>query len=116
VHGQHRALGAHFVHVDGWELPGWYEDPIMERRAARRAAGLADASHQGIVVLRGPDRRAILDGLVTDDILHLDRFHGVAACLLTPAGTVAPDDEQKPRRVFTGSFGFSRAIQAGPKE
>jgi aminomethyltransferase len=91
LHERHRALGARFVHVDGWELPGWYEDPLTEHRAARHAAGLSDASHQGLVVLRGPDRRAVLDGLVSNDVLHLDRFHGIAACLLTPAGTVVTD-------------------------
>jgi aminomethyltransferase len=91
LHERHRALGARFVHVDGWELPGWYEDTLTEHRAARHAAGLTDASHQGLVVLRGPDRRAVLDGLVTNDVLHLDRFHGIAACLLTPAGTVVTD-------------------------
>src|SRR5262249_51683275 len=53
LHERHRGLGAHFVHVAGWELPGWYDDPIMEHRAARHVAGLTDASHQGLVVLRG---------------------------------------------------------------
>jgi folate-binding protein YgfZ len=84
----HNKLGASFAAVGEWELPARYSDPLQEYRAARQSVALADLSHQGRLVFRGPDRREFLHGLLTNDIKGLPPFQGLSACLLTPKGKI----------------------------
>lgn len=46
---------------------------------------------RGVIALAGPDARALLQGLVTNDVDGLDPGHAVHAALLTPQGKILTD-------------------------
>ncbi|MGQ0645709.1 MAG: CAF17-like 4Fe-4S cluster assembly/insertion protein YgfZ [Elusimicrobiota bacterium] len=87
----HAAGGAAFGPSGEWEVPLRYEDPAAEAQAARAAAGLADLSHFGRFVFKGPDRAEFLHGLLTSDVKGLASGRGQPSCLLTPKGKVTAD-------------------------
>src|SRR5262245_66317538 len=89
--GQHLAHGASFQTVSNWRIPSRYGLAWQEHAAARSAAGLSDVSHHGRIVIRGPDRREFLDGLLSNDIQSLGPGDAVDACLLTAVGTIVAD-------------------------
>lgn len=59
--------------------------------ALRTRAGLLDRSQHGRLQLTGADRRAYLQGLLTNDIAALDAGQGCYAALLTPQGRMISD-------------------------
>jgi folate-binding protein YgfZ len=61
------------------------------RRAAREGAALFDAAAWGRVLLRGPDRRTFLHGLLTSDVKGLRPLSGQPSCLLTHKGKLVAD-------------------------
>jgi len=68
LNAKHKAHGARLVEFGGWEMPVQYEGIVAEHRLVREAAGLFDLQHMGRLRLRGPDRTAALDRLVTNDV------------------------------------------------
>ena len=60
-------------------------------RAIREGAGLVDRSNRGRIRLTGADRRAYLQGLLTNDIQALVAGAGCYACLLTAQGRMIAD-------------------------
>jgi folate-binding protein YgfZ len=60
-------------------------------RAVREAAGRVNRSLRGRIQLTGEDRRAYLQGLLTNDIAALAAGSGSYACLLTPQGRMIAD-------------------------
>jgi folate-binding protein YgfZ len=64
---------------------------IPEYDALRRGAGLIDRSDRGTVRLDGADRRSFLQGVLTNDILALERGSACYAALLTPQGRMIAD-------------------------
>jgi aminomethyltransferase len=67
----HIAHGGRLVDFAGWEMPVQYRSILEEHKAVRRAAGLFDVSHMGEVDVQGPDARAFLNHLVTNDVAKL---------------------------------------------
>jgi folate-binding protein YgfZ len=59
--------------------------------ALRRHAGLLDRTGRGRLLLRGADRRAYLQGILTNDIAALGAGDGCYAALLTPQGRMISD-------------------------
>ncbi len=45
----HRQMGAKMVPFAGWEMPVWYTSVVEEHTATRKAAGLFDVSHMGVL-------------------------------------------------------------------
>lgn len=62
-----------------------------EYDALHRAAGLLDRTTRGRLRLTGSDRRAYLQGLLTNDIAALSAGDGCYAALLTPQGRMISD-------------------------
>jgi len=60
-------------------------------RALQEGAGLVNRSDRGRLRLSGSDRRAYLQGLLTNDILALTAGSGCYACLLTAQGRMVSD-------------------------
>jgi len=87
----HQALHAQFREEDGWDVVATYTSPAAEHRAVRRAAGLCDLSHRGLLEVRGPDRATWLHNLLTNDVKSLTSGHGCYTALLTPQGKVLGD-------------------------
>lgn len=77
----HLKLGARLFIRSGWEIPDHYGDPVVEHRAIRNAAGLADLSFRGKLRLRGKDRVEFLHGMVTNDVKRLKPGSGCYATI-----------------------------------
>ena len=59
--------------------------------AARRGAAFADLSARGRIVLKGSDRAAYLQGLLTNDVAALASGEGCYSAWLTPQGRMTAD-------------------------
>jgi folate-binding protein YgfZ len=64
---------------------------IPEYEALRGSAALVDRSDRGSICLDGADRRSFLQGVLTNDVLALERGEACYAALLTPQGRMIAD-------------------------
>jgi folate-binding protein YgfZ len=64
---------------------------LDQYRALHEGAGLIDRSHRGRLLLTGADRRAYLQGLLTNDIVALAPGSGCYAAYLTAQGRMIAD-------------------------
>ena len=87
----HRKLGAKMVPFAGWEMPVWYTSVVEEHLATRQAAGLFDVSHMGVYQAEGPQARAFLDGVVTNDVAALNVGESLYTQFLDATGGVIDD-------------------------
>jgi aminomethyltransferase len=88
----HQELGARMVDFGGWDMPVQYSSQIGEHHAVRRAAGVFDVSHMGVLDLRGQRVRAFLQQLLANDVGKL-KVPGKAlySCMLNEQGGVLDD-------------------------
>ena len=68
LYERHVALGGRMVPFAGWEMPVQYEGVIPEHRAVREDCGLFDVSHMGELEVEGPQARALLQALLSNDV------------------------------------------------
>lgn len=73
------------------EIPLDYGDAVLEHRAVREAAGLADRSHRRVWRAAGPDAARFLHGLLSNDIEGLAPGQGCYATFLTDRGMILTD-------------------------
>jgi folate-binding protein YgfZ len=73
---------------------------IPEYEALRRSAATIDRSDRGSIRLDGADRRSFLQGVLTNDILALERGEACYAALLTPQGRMIADMHVLPMDEF----------------
>jgi aminomethyltransferase len=88
---RHEQLGARMVEFAGWYMPVQYRGIIEEHRAVRTAAGLFDLGHMGQFDVRGPDARAYLQWVTTNDVSALVPGQAQYSLLLYPDGGVVDD-------------------------
>ena len=88
----HQELGARMVDFGGWDMPVQYSSQIGEHHAVRRAAGVFDVSHMGVLDLRGARVREFLQRLLANDVAKL-KLPGKAlySCMLNEQGGVLDD-------------------------
>jgi aminomethyltransferase len=91
LHGFHASHGAHFVPFAGWEMPLYYGGVIAEHEAVRRAVGLFDVSHMGIVTVRGGSGPALLSRRTTANVGRLAPGQCRYTFLLDSAGLIVDD-------------------------
>ena len=91
LYERHIEAGAKMVEFGGWEMPIQYEGVIKEHGAVRNRAGLFDVSHMGEIAVVGPDARAFVDKVVTNDISELKEGEIVYALLLNESGGTIDD-------------------------
>jgi aminomethyltransferase len=82
LYERHRALGARMVPFAGWEMPVQYEGVISEHRAVREDCGIFDVSHMGELEVEGPQARALLQSLLSNDLGRVE-VGGAQYTLLT---------------------------------
>lgn len=80
LYEEHVALGARMVDFAGWMMPVQYAGIIEEHRAVRAGVGIFDVSHMGEFRFFGPDAKAGLQRIITND---LDRIDRVGAAIYT---------------------------------
>jgi aminomethyltransferase len=88
----HVGLDARMVDFGGWDMPVAYGSQIEEHHAVRRAAGVFDVSHMCVVDLAGEGARALLRGLLANDVARLTTpGRALYSCMLNTAGGVLDD-------------------------
>ena len=88
----HRALGARMVDFGGWDMPLHYGSQVAEHNAVRRAAGVFDVSHMGVVDVDGARAREFLERLIANDVAKLTApGRALYGCMLNEAGGIIDD-------------------------
>lgn len=92
LHDRHRAAGAKLVDFAGWEMPLNYGSQIREHEQVRRAAGMFDVSHMGVVDVSGPGALAYLRYVLANDAGRLNEpGQAFYTCMLNHDGGVLDD-------------------------
>ena len=84
----HEKMGAQ---LDPAKSPLSFSDPVEEYWAIKKAAGLADISNNGRLIITGKDRVTFLNGLLTNDITKIAEDGGQHSALLNPKARVIAD-------------------------
>lgn len=88
---RHVAAGAKIIPFAGWMMPVQYSGIIDEHHIVRTKAGLFDLGHMGQVNVTGPDARAFLQEITTNDVAKLEPGEAQYSMLPTPSGGVIDD-------------------------
>lgn len=87
----HRALGAKMVAFGGWEMPVEYSGLIEEHLSVRRAAGLFDVSHMGVLDVEGPGALGFLQRVTCNNVARLRDGQAQYTALPLPNGALVDD-------------------------
>ncbi|HEX9117067.1 MAG TPA: serine hydroxymethyltransferase, partial [Anaerolineae bacterium] len=87
----HKAHTKHIVPFAGWEMPVWYTGVLDEHNAVRKAAGLFDVSHMGVLEVSGPNAAEFLDLVVSNYVRWYAPGESFYSYLLDPDGQVIDD-------------------------
>ena len=89
---RHVKAGAKMVPFGGWEMPVQYPTGILaEHKAVREDWGMFDCSHMGEFEISGPDRNALAQRLLTNDVGALKPWEVQYSVLLNAGGTIVDD-------------------------
>ncbi|MDF9390998.1 MULTISPECIES: glycine cleavage system aminomethyltransferase GcvT [Methylococcus] len=92
LYEEHLALRARMTEFSGWELPLHYGSQIAEHHAVRRAAGMFDVSHLGVVDVDGLQATPFLRRILANDIARLAEPGRILyACMLNQDGGILDD-------------------------
>jgi aminomethyltransferase len=73
LNGWHWANGAKMVDFGGWDIPVQYKIGILaEHLATRKFGGLFDVSHMGRFRIKGQDRIAFLQHVLSNNVEALE--------------------------------------------
>jgi folate-binding protein YgfZ len=82
----HAALGAQFIEIDGWLLPGAYRTVEEEVAAAGKDAVVVDLAAHGALTLSGPDVKRFCNGMFTQNIRAMDEGRTARSALTDEKG------------------------------
>src|SRR3954452_14921218 len=88
---RHQAAGAKLGPFAGWEMPGQYEGIRQEHVSVRTKAGLFDVSHMGEIETTGPDEKAFLQRLLSNDVSKIAENGAQYSVLCKDDGGVLDD-------------------------
>ncbi|MFM2080873.1 MAG: glycine cleavage system aminomethyltransferase GcvT [Cyanobacteriota bacterium] len=86
-----RAAGGRMVPFAGWEMAVQFGGLVQEHQAVRQRCGLFDISHMGVLLLRGPDVKDALQGLVPSDLFRIGPGEACYTVLLNAGGGILDD-------------------------
>ncbi len=87
----HLASKARMVDFGGWNMPVQYSSILDEHNAVRTAVGLFDVSHMGEIDVRGPEARALVDHVTTNNVARLKAGQAHYSALLYEHGGFVDD-------------------------
>ena len=87
----HKALGATFTDLAGYELPLYYTSSSQEHEQVRKNAGLFDLSHKALLGFQGNGAERFLDLVLTEHISQLGIGESCRTCILSPEGVLLSD-------------------------
>jgi aminomethyltransferase len=87
----HEALGAKLVPFAGYNMPVQYEGVNIEHETVRNGVGVFDVSHMGEFLITGPNAKALIQKVCSNDAAKL--FDGKAqySCLPNDKGGIVDD-------------------------
>jgi len=92
LYAAHVAAGAEMVDFGGWEMPIQYPTGIVaEHLFTRHACSIFDVSHMGRLLVRGPERVAFLQHVLSSNVMALE-LNKAQYCILPNAEGGAIDD------------------------
>src|ERR1051326_8466619 len=91
LHAEHLRLHARMVEFAGYEMPLHYGSQIDEHHAVRRAAGVFDVSHMGVVDVGGGGALHALSLLLANNPARLKPGRALYSCMLNEQGGVIDD-------------------------
>jgi aminomethyltransferase len=91
LYDRHAAAGAKLVPFAGWEMPVQYAGIRDEHVAVRTGVGIFDVSHMGQVLTRGPDARAFLQRVLSNDVRRIPEGGAQYSVLCREDGGVIDD-------------------------
>jgi glycine cleavage system T protein len=86
-----RTAACHMAPFAGYVMPLWFSSISEEHRAVRRAAGLFDCTHMGVLAVRGPQALGFLQAVTTNDVRRLELGQAQYSYVLDAAGRVVDD-------------------------
>jgi aminomethyltransferase len=87
----HVAAGGRMVDFGGWHMPVQYSGILEEHHAVRNALGVFDISHMGEVIVGGPQAKAWLNEMLTNNVERLAVGECQYTFLLNEQGGVIDD-------------------------
>ncbi len=88
----HRANGGQMIDFGGWEMPVQYETGIIkEHLAVRKVGGLFDVSHMGRFRIKGQNKTAFLQHVLTNNAEALEPFQAQYTLIPNEQGGVIDD-------------------------
>ena len=112
LYDSHLAAGAKMVDFGGWDMPLHYGSQIEEHHQVRRAAGIFDVSHMGVVDITGVDATPYLQYLLANDVSRLQATgKALYTAMLNPAGGILDD-----LIVYRMEEGYRLVVNAGTRE
>jgi len=91
LNDEHRRLGARLVPFAGWEMPVRYQSTIEEHNTVRRAAGLFDVGHMGVLEISGEHAEDFIDLVTTNYARWFEVGKSFYSYLLDPDAQVIDD-------------------------
>jgi glycine cleavage system aminomethyltransferase T len=87
----HKALGATFTDLWGYEVPLYYTSSSQEHEQVRKNAGLFDLFHKALLAFQGQGAERFLDLVLTEHISQLGIGESCRSCILSPEGVLLGD-------------------------
>jgi len=87
----HVAAGGKMVDFGGWYMPVQYSGILDEHHAVRNGLGVFDISHMGEVFVGGPEARAWLNGVLTNNVDRLSIGECQYTLMLNERGGIIDD-------------------------
>ena len=87
----HKLLGANFRDLARWSVPNDYGEELSEYKAVRENVGIIDLSPRGKLRLSGKHHLKFLQGMLSNDVLKLEKDKGMYATILTVKGRMISD-------------------------
>ncbi|QPJ64048.1 MAG: glycine cleavage system aminomethyltransferase GcvT [Candidatus Nitrohelix vancouverensis] len=91
LHEIHKELGAKLVPFAGWHMPIQYAGVMEEHLCVRQAVGVFDVSHMGEIDVKGPEAKAFLQYLTTNDLNKMSDGSVLYALMCYENGGVVDD-------------------------
>ena len=92
LYDAHVKAGGKMVPFGGWEMPVQYPTGILaEHKAVREEWGMFDCSHMGEFEISGPDRNALAQRIVSNDVGALNPWEVQYAVIMNDTGTIVDD-------------------------
>jgi aminomethyltransferase len=88
---RHAEADASFTEFGGWDMPVEFDGIRVEHEAVREHAGIFDVSHMSEIEVSGPDARALMQRLTSNDVTELDDGDAQYATITDEAGDIVDD-------------------------